>query len=83
MVTQPAKMPPMNPVVARFVPVVMTVGIVSAVAMNIRWQLKTHAATQDRFFSQYKNPQSEAARKKVYQGAKEDPRKSWFNVLGW
>lgn len=27
MVTQPAKMPPMNPVVARFVPVVMTVGI--------------------------------------------------------
>jgi hypothetical protein len=19
----------------------------------------------------------------VYEGAKEDPRKSWFNVLGW
>ncbi|KAL7929657.1 hypothetical protein V8C35DRAFT_284163 [Trichoderma chlorosporum] len=83
MVTQPARMPPTNPALARVLPVVMTVGIVSAVAINIRSQLKTHSATQDRFFSQYKNPQSEAVRQKVFDGAVEDPRKSWFNILGW
>ncbi|EHK24248.1 uncharacterized protein TRIVIDRAFT_219707 [Trichoderma virens Gv29-8] len=83
MVTQPVKIPTTNPAVARVLPVVMTVGIVSAIAMNVRSQLKTHSATQDRFFAQYKNPQSEAVRQKVFDGAVEDPRKSWFNVLGW
>ena len=37
----------------------------------------------DRFFSQYKSPQSEASRQRVFDGRKEDPRKSLFNVLGW
>ncbi|KAL7940456.1 hypothetical protein V8C42DRAFT_242129 [Trichoderma barbatum] len=83
MVTQPVKMPPTNPALARVLPVVMTVGIVSAIAMSVRSQLRTHSATQDRFFAQYKNPQSEAVRQQVYKGAVEDPRKSWFNVLGW
>ncbi|PNP54609.1 hypothetical protein THARTR1_05166 [Trichoderma harzianum] len=56
---------------------------VSAVALNVRSQLKTHSAQQDRFFAQYKSPESEAVRQKVFDGAVEDPRKSWFNVLGW
>ncbi|UKZ80296.1 hypothetical protein TrVFT333_008053 [Trichoderma virens FT-333] len=85
MVTQPVKIPTTNPAVARVLPVVMTVGIVSAIAMNVRSQLKTHSATQDRFFAQYKNPQSEAVRQKVFDGAVEDPARagsmSWAALI--
>ncbi|KAK1634245.1 hypothetical protein BDP81DRAFT_432440 [Colletotrichum phormii] len=55
---------------------------VSAVALNIRSQLKTESQQMDRFFSKYNNPQSEAARQKVFEDPTEDPRKSWFNALG-
>jgi hypothetical protein len=38
----------------------------------------------DRYFAQYKSPESEASRQKVFEGqAQLDPRKSVFNVLGW
>ncbi|KAL0940543.1 uncharacterized protein CTRU02_203307 [Colletotrichum truncatum] len=83
MVNQPAKVPVTNPALARFLPAAITIGIVSAVAMNVRWQLKTEAQTMDRFFSKYKNPKSEAIRQQVFDGAIEDPRKSWYNILGW
>ncbi|KAK0767139.1 hypothetical protein N5P37_000873 [Trichoderma harzianum] len=84
MVTQPAKIPVAAPgPLARAFPAVIAVGVISAVALNVRSQLKTHSATQDRFFAKYKNPESEAVRQKVFDGAVEDPRKSWFNVLGW
>lgn len=56
---------------------------VSAIAMNVRSQLMTESRQMDRFFAKYRDPQSEAARQKVFDGAVEDPRKSWFNVLGW
>jgi hypothetical protein len=37
----------------------------------------------DSRFAQYNSPQSEARRRKDFEGAVEDPRKSAFNVLGW
>ncbi|OLN86177.1 hypothetical protein CCHL11_04156 [Colletotrichum chlorophyti] len=83
MVNQPVRIPATTPALARFLPAVITVGIVSAVGMNVRSQLKTESATMDRFFAKYKNPKSEAVRQRVFDGAVEDPRKSWFNILGW
>ncbi|KAI8290676.1 hypothetical protein K4K56_007074 [Colletotrichum sp. SAR 10_98] len=83
MVNQPTRIPVTSPAVARFLPAAITVGIVSAIAMNVRSQLMTESRQMDRFFAKYRDPQSEAARQKVFDGAVEDPRKSWFNVLGW
>ncbi|KAF4829924.1 hypothetical protein CGCSCA4_v014392 [Colletotrichum siamense] len=83
MVNQPTRIPTTSPAVARFLPAAITVGIVSAIAMNVRSQLMTESRQMDRFFAKYRDPQSEAARQKVFDGAIEDPRKSWFNVLGW
>ncbi|KAI8242516.1 hypothetical protein K4K57_008028 [Colletotrichum sp. SAR 10_99] len=83
MVNQPTRIPATSPAVARFLPAAITVGIVSAIAMNVRSQLMTESRQMDRFFAKYRDPQSEAARQKVFDGAVEDPRKSWFNVLGW
>ncbi|KAF9878435.1 hypothetical protein CkaCkLH20_03927 [Colletotrichum karsti] len=83
MVNQPVRIPTATPALARFLPAAITVGVVSAVAMSVRSQLKTESQTMDRFFSKYKNPQSETVRAKVFDGAVEDPRRSWFNVLGW
>ncbi|KAF0324607.1 hypothetical protein GQ607_008046 [Colletotrichum asianum] len=83
MVNQPTRIPTISPAVARFLPAAITVGIVSAIAMNVRSQLMTESRQMDRFFAKYRDPQSEAARQKVFDGAVEDPRKSWFNVLGW
>ncbi|KAF6791669.1 hypothetical protein CMUS01_16221 [Colletotrichum musicola] len=82
MVNHPVRVPT-TPALARFLPAAITVGVVSAVAMNVRSQLKTESATMDRFFSKYNDPKSEANRQKVFDGALEDPRKSWFNILGW
>ncbi|KAE9572262.1 hypothetical protein CGMCC3_g11672 [Colletotrichum fructicola] len=83
MVNQPTRIPTTSPAVARFLPAAITVGIISAIAMNVRSQLMTESRQMDRFFAKYRDPQSEAARQKVFDGAVEDPRKSWFNVLGW
>ncbi|KAJ0342576.1 hypothetical protein KNSL1_010635 [Colletotrichum chrysophilum] len=83
MVNQPTRIPTTSPAVARFLPAAITVGIVSAIAMNVRSQLMTESRQMDRFFAKYRDPQSEAARQKVFDGAVEAPRKSWFNVLGW
>ncbi|KAH0444725.1 hypothetical protein CcaCcLH18_00383 [Colletotrichum camelliae] len=77
------RIPTTSPAVARFLPAAITVGVVSAIAMNVRSQLMTESRQMDRFFAKYRDPQSEAARQKVFDGAVEDPRKSWFNVLGW
>ncbi|KAK2728991.1 hypothetical protein CKAH01_10562 [Colletotrichum kahawae] len=77
------RIPTTSPAVARFLPAAITVGVVSAIAMNVRSQLMTESRQMDHFFAKYRDPQSEAARQKVFDGAVEDPRKSWFNVLGW
>ncbi|OHF02559.1 hypothetical protein CORC01_02254 [Colletotrichum orchidophilum] len=82
MVNQPARVPTSTPALARFLPAAITVGIVSAVVLNIRSQLKTESQQMDRFFSKYNNPQSEANRQKVYEGSLDDPRRSWYNALG-
>ncbi|KAJ0359719.1 hypothetical protein COL154_008063 [Colletotrichum chrysophilum] len=94
MVNQPTRIPTTSPAVARFLPAAITVGIVSAIAMNVRSQLMTESRQMDRFFAKYRDPQSEAARQKaapqsdpapqkLRDGTLEAPRKSWFNVLGW
>lgn len=63
-------------------PAVVVVGAVSAVAGYIKSQLQQESRVMDRAFAQYKSPESEAARRKVFEG-QSDPRKSLFNVLGW
>ncbi|WDK09185.1 hypothetical protein CGRA01v4_00463 [Colletotrichum graminicola] len=79
---QPGFQPPPRPLLgSSLLPSLLA--SVSAVALNIRSQLKTESQTMDRFFAKYKNPRSEAARQKVFDGALEDPRRSWFNILGW
>ncbi|KAK1770052.1 hypothetical protein QBC33DRAFT_530002 [Phialemonium atrogriseum] len=83
MVNQPAKLSAPSLGAARLLPAVVVIGSVSAVAAYIRSQLQNESRTMDRFFSQYKSPQSEASRQRVFDGRKEDPRKSLFNVLGW
>ncbi|WYZ37649.1 hypothetical protein EsH8_II_001155 [Colletotrichum jinshuiense] len=86
MVSQPTRIPAATPALARFLPAAITVGVISAVALSVRSQLMTESQAMDRFFSKYNNPQSEAMRQKVFDGApgtRQDPRKSLFNVLGW
>ncbi|KAL1876352.1 hypothetical protein VTK73DRAFT_9531 [Phialemonium thermophilum] len=82
MVTQPVRLP-VHGAAARVVPAVVVVGTISGVVAYVRSQLRTESRTMDRFFSQYRTPESEASRQRVFEGAVEDPRKSWFNVLGW
>ncbi|KAJ0268900.1 hypothetical protein COL940_012941 [Colletotrichum noveboracense] len=83
MVNQPTRIPTTSPAIARFLPAAITVGVVSAIAMNVRSQLMTESRQMDRFFAKYRDPQSEAPRQRVSPGPADDPRKSWFNVLGW
>ncbi|EOO01876.1 hypothetical protein UCRPA7_2615 [Phaeoacremonium minimum UCRPA7] len=77
----------MVPVVAlatqKVLPATVFLGAAGGVAAYVRSQLRTESNTMDRFFAQYKSPQSELSRQRVFEGAQEDPRKSLFNVLGW
>ncbi|OIW22548.1 hypothetical protein CONLIGDRAFT_687376 [Coniochaeta ligniaria NRRL 30616] len=68
--------------VPRVLPAVVVVGALSAVGLYVRSQLRQESRAMDRYFSQYKSPESEASRNKVFEG-QPDPRKSVFNVLGW
>jgi hypothetical protein len=49
----------------------------------ITQQLATSKRVMDGRFAQYNTTASEENRKKAFEGAVEDPRKSLFNVLGW
>lgn len=58
--------------------------IVTAVVAFVRWQLQRESQAMDRMFAQYQNPQSEAARHKVFaESGFGDPRLSLYNVLSW
>ncbi|KAJ9133872.1 hypothetical protein NKR23_g10512 [Pleurostoma richardsiae] len=83
MVTSQAKMPSTSLAATRLLPAVVVIGAVSAVAGYVRSQLRTESHTMDRFFAQYKNAQSEESRRRVFEQAREDPRKSLYNILGW
>lgn len=60
----------------------VVVGAVSAVGAYVRSQLRRESRTMDRYFSTYRSPESEASRRKVFEG-QPDPRNSLFNVLSW
>ncbi|EFW98828.1 hypothetical protein CMQ_4680 [Grosmannia clavigera kw1407] len=65
------------------VPTLVTVGAVTGVATYVRRQLMRESQAFDRYFSTYNTPESEASRKRVFEGASEDPRTSLMNILGW
>ncbi|KAH8904917.1 hypothetical protein BR93DRAFT_929192 [Coniochaeta sp. PMI_546] len=79
MASQIARVPASVP---RVLPAVVVIGAVSAVGMYVRTQLRQESRAMDRYFAQYKSPESEASRNKVFEG-QSDPRKSIFNILGW
>ncbi|KAB5522917.1 hypothetical protein GE09DRAFT_1230019 [Coniochaeta sp. 2T2.1] len=66
----------------RILPAVVVIGAVSAVGAYVRSQLQQESRAMDRYFSQYKSPESEASRARVFEG-QSDPRKSVFNILSW
>ncbi|KAB5522125.1 hypothetical protein GE09DRAFT_501237 [Coniochaeta sp. 2T2.1] len=66
----------------RILPAVVVIGAVSAVGAYVRSQLRQESRAMDRYFSQYKSPESEASRARVFEG-QSDPRKSVFNILSW
>lgn len=55
---------------------------VSAAVGYVRWQLSTSSSKLDRSFAAYNNAQSEASRRRAFEGAT-DTRDALFNVLGW
>ncbi|KPM38823.1 hypothetical protein AK830_g7751 [Neonectria ditissima] len=69
--------------VPKIVPAMMVVGSASALYALISTQLSRSSNKFDRFFDQYNNTQSEASRQRTFSGAVEDPRTSFYNVLGW
>ncbi|KAK7432349.1 hypothetical protein QQZ08_000911 [Neonectria magnoliae] len=69
--------------VPKIVPVMMVVGSASILYAFVTSQLSRTSNKFDRFFDQYNNSQSEANRQRAFSGAVEDPRTSFYNVLGW
>ncbi|KAK7227065.1 hypothetical protein V2G26_015068 [Clonostachys chloroleuca] len=78
---------PIKPIAATGPPKVLTavvfIASASAVVGMISQQLATSKRVMDGRFAQYNTVASEENRKKAFEGAVEDPRKSLFNVLGW
>ena len=70
---------------ARFpkaLPVVVFGTAIAGVATYVRSQLVQESATMDRFFSKYNTPESEASRRRTFEG-NPDPRTNILNVLSW
>lgn len=55
---------------------------VSLVASYVYSQLRYETHVMDSRFAQYNNAQSEASRRKTFEGTNSDPRTSMFNILG-
>ncbi|KAM5353863.1 hypothetical protein ACJ41O_000513 [Fusarium nematophilum] len=55
---------------------------VAVVASFVRSQLAITSAKFDHSFDKYNTPESEASRKKTFEGAQENPRTSLYNILG-
>ncbi|OAA66445.1 hypothetical protein SPI_01021 [Niveomyces insectorum RCEF 264] len=70
-------------IASKVIPTVVTLGAVSGVVAYVRQQLNRESNTMDRYFASYNTPQSEASRRRVFEGASEDPRTSLLNVLSW
>ncbi|KAJ4147523.1 hypothetical protein LMH87_002035 [Akanthomyces muscarius] len=62
-------------------PVLIAGTSVLAVGTYVKSQLTTASNTMDRFFSTYNTPESEAARRKSFEGYP-DTRSNMLNVLG-
>ncbi|KAH7165705.1 hypothetical protein EDB81DRAFT_878072 [Dactylonectria macrodidyma] len=69
--------------VPKVIPLMMIFGSAAIVGSYVNSQLHRTSNTFDRFFDPYNNPDSEANRREAFTGAAEDPRKSFYNVLGW
>ncbi|KFA71712.1 hypothetical protein S40288_08990 [Stachybotrys chartarum IBT 40288] len=70
------------PAAPKVLPLAVTIGTVSAAVGYVRWQLFTSSSKLDRSFAAYNNAQSEASRRRAFEGAT-DTRDALFNVLGW
>ncbi|KAK2595341.1 hypothetical protein QQS21_006941 [Conoideocrella luteorostrata] len=53
-----------------------------AVGTYVRSQLVTNSNTMDRFFASYNTPESEASRRRTFEGHP-DPRTNILNFQGW
>ncbi|CAK7274893.1 hypothetical protein SEPCBS119000_006407 [Sporothrix epigloea] len=62
---------------------VVSLGCASAVAAYVYSQLHTESNTMDRYFRAYHTAESEASRRRVFDGAIDDPRKNLLNILSW
>ncbi|CAK7232573.1 hypothetical protein SCUCBS95973_008304 [Sporothrix curviconia] len=62
---------------------VVSLGCASVVVGYVYNQLHTESNTMDRYFSAYHTAESEASRRRVFDGAIEDPRKNLLNFLSW
>lgn len=61
----------------------MVVGSISAVGAYVHRNLTTNSRQFDKFFASYNTPQSEASRRKTFEGVeKTDPRTNILNFLG-
>ncbi|CAK7275331.1 hypothetical protein SEPCBS57363_006626 [Sporothrix epigloea] len=70
-------------VASRAIGSIVSLGCASAVAAYVYSQLHTESNTMDRYFSAYHTAESEASRKRVFDGAIDDPRKNLLNILSW
>jgi hypothetical protein len=73
---------PMSLMASRLLPTLAVAGSVTAVAGYVRSQLEYERRIMDSRFAPYNTTKSEQARRQAFRGV-EDPRSSFFNVLGW
>ncbi|KFH41720.1 hypothetical protein ACRE_075590 [Hapsidospora chrysogenum ATCC 11550] len=71
----PAKYP-------KFLPALAVAGTVAAVTAYITSQLSLYRNVMDSRFAQATSPESEAKRRKTFEGTNSDPRESIYNRLG-
>ncbi|EEY22267.1 hypothetical protein HYQ46_007225 [Verticillium longisporum] len=70
------------PAMMRYGPALMVGTSIAVVGSFIASQLTTSSRNLDRAFAKYNSPQSEASRKRSFEGAP-DPRTNLLNCLGW
>ncbi|KAH8893871.1 hypothetical protein GQ53DRAFT_821746 [Thozetella sp. PMI_491] len=84
MAAQAVKLPAAARAGSKAAPAVLLFGTAAGlVGTYVYTQLQKESRALDRSFAQYKSAESEASRQRTFEHAKEDPRKSLFNVLSW
>ncbi|KZZ98294.1 hypothetical protein AAL_02812 [Moelleriella libera RCEF 2490] len=61
---------------------IMFTGSAAAVGTYVQRQLSTESRAMDRYFAAYNTPESEASRRRTFEGYP-DPRTNFLNFLSW